>query len=421
MRNRVVVTGMGVLSPNAYGLNAFEAALREGKSGIRFLPNLAELNFSCCIGGVPERIDDVCEQYFSKKQRMYMSENMTYAAVTAMDAWHDAGLTVSETEPDWDSGAVIGCGISDTETIATIIAPSVASGKVHRMGGRVVEQVMASAASARVAGLLGLGNQTTSNSSACSTGTEAIAAAALRIRCGLAKRMLAGGTEAPSPYTWGGFDAMRVLARKFNDAPEKGSRPMSASANGFVPGSGAGILVLEDLETALARNARIYAEIAGGFVNCGGQRGEGSMTAPNHEGICRCIRGALTDARMTPRDIDAISGHLTATFADPHEIMNWSLALEAGPDDFPYINATKSMVGHCLGAAGAIESIAAVLEIYNGFLHPSLNCEDLHSDIAPFADKVVRQCMPFPDLKVIAKASFGFGDVNSAVIIKKWH
>jgi 3-oxoacyl-(acyl-carrier-protein) synthase len=132
---------------------------------------------------------------------------------------------------------------------------------------------MGSGVSAYVGGILGLGNQVTSNSSACSTGTEAIIDAVYRIRAGLAKRMVAGGAEGASPYTWGGFDAMRVvLSRKFNDQPERGSRPMSASACGFVPGAGAGCLVLEELETALERGARIYGEITGAMVNCGGQR-----------------------------------------------------------------------------------------------------------------------------------------------------
>ncbi len=421
MRSRVVVTGMGVVSPNGYGLAAFGDALRQGRSGICYIPRLAELNFACRIGGIPENFEAVLETRLTKKQRLNLSANMAYASVAALDAWHDAGLSIPEDEPDWDSGVVLGCGISDTETIATTIVPAVTSGNVRRMGGRVVEQVMGSATSARVAGLLGLGNQVTSNSSACSTGTEAIVEATWKIRAGLAKRMVVGGSEAPSPFTWGGFDSMKVLSRKFNEEPEKGSRPMSASACGFVPGAGAGVLVLENLETALERNARIYAEIIGGFVNCGGQRNGGTMTAPNHEGVRRCIRGAVADAGIIPAMIDAVSGHLTATFADPHEIKNWSAALERGPDNFPYINAAKSMIGHCLGAAGAIESIAAVMELHHGFLHPSINCEDLHPEIVPFGPKVVRECLELPDLQIIAKASFGFGDVNSSLIIQKWN
>jgi 3-oxoacyl-(acyl-carrier-protein) synthase len=306
------------------------------------------------------------------------------------------------------------------DTIGETVVPMVNDGKTRRMGSRIVEQVMSSGTSARVGGLLALGNQVTSNSAACSTGAEAIVDAVWRIRTGLADRMLAGGSEGPSPYIWAGFDSMRVIARKFNDQPQKGSRPMSASANGFVPGAGGAVLVLENLETALSRNARIYAEIIGGHVNCGGQRNGGSMTAPNPEGVQKCIKSALNDAAIDPNEVDAINGHLTATFADPSEVRNWSLGLGRGPENFPYINSTKSMIGHCLGAAGAIESIAVALELYKGFLHPSVNCEDVHPEIEAFAKSIPHEVMDYPDLKIIAKACFGFGDVNSCLIFKKW-
>ncbi len=422
MKGRVVITGLGVVCPNANNTAEFEDALRTGRSGIRFVPRLAELDFGCRIAGIPKDVDTVFEQYISKKQLKDTSYNIGYAAVAAMEAWVDAGLTLDPDgeNTDWDTGAVMGCGIGDMDTIAERIIPLVNAGRVRRIGSRVVEQVMSSGISARVGGLLGLGNQVTSNSSACNTGAEAIIEAMLRIREGRAKRMVAGGAEAPSPYTWGGFDSMRILSRKFNDAPEKGSRPMSATAGGFVPGAGAGVLILEDLETALQRGAVIYAEILGGHVNSGGQRGGGSMTAPNIDGVRRCIRSAIRDADISPGEIDAINGHLSATFADPHEIDNWSAALERGPADFPYINATKSLIGHCLGAAGAIETVAAVIQLHRGFLHPSLNCEDLHPSLLAYSDKIVQTRKDWPDLKVLAKASFGFGDVNGCLILKKW-
>ena len=420
--NRVVVTGMGVVSPNATGLDNFESALRNGKSGIRFIPRLENLKFSCRIGGVPKNFDKTWTDCFGSEQSSYQNDNIDYAAVAAIAAWKDAGLPLpGEDDPaNWDSGTIFGCGICGMETIASTVVPTVNAGKVRRLGSQVVERVMGSGTSAYIAGLLGMGNQVTSNSSACSTGTEAIIDAVWRIRAGLAKRMMAGGAEGESPYTWGGFDSMRVLARKFNDQPEKGSRPMSATACGFVPGAGAGALVIEDLETALARGSRIYAEITGAMVNCGGQRGGGSMTSPNPKGVVRCIQGAIKDAEISPDEIDAINGHLTATFADPYEIKNWSDALKRGPDNFPYINSTKSMIGHCLGASGAIETAAAVLELYKGFIHPSVNCENIHPEIEPFGERIARTCLDYPELKTIAKASFGFGDVNSCLIIKKW-
>ncbi|MEN6360241.1 MAG: beta-ketoacyl-[acyl-carrier-protein] synthase family protein, partial [Smithella sp.] len=378
MRKRVVVTGMGVAAPNAHGLDDFEKALREGRSGIRFQPLLEELKFGCQIAGVPENFDEIRKNYFDREKLMSINDNIGYASVSAVDAWTDGGFSMPDGDDetvDWDTGVIAGSGIGGMDTIAQSVVPMVNEGRVRRLGSRIVEQVMNSGTSARIGGLIGAGNKVTSNSSACSTGNEAVIDALWRIRMGLAKRMIAGGSEGATPYIWGGFDAMRVMCRKFNDNPAAGSRPLSASACGFVPGSGGAMLLLEELETALARGARIYAEIIGGAVNSGGQRMGGSMTAPNPEGVKRCIRAAVADAGIDPGRVDAINGHLTATYADPMEVKNWAEALERTPENFPYINATKSLIGHCLGAAGAIESVASVLQVYRGFIHPSINSE----------------------------------------------
>jgi 3-oxoacyl-(acyl-carrier-protein) synthase len=423
MKRRVVVTGMGVVAPNGHGLQAFTEALRRGVSGIRHIPELAELNFACQVGGVPQNFEAVRASYFDREKLLSLNDNIGFASVAAVDAWTDAGFSVPESDDDhvdWDTGVIAGSGIGGMDTIAKTVVPMVNAGNVRRMGSRIVEQVMNSGTSARIAGILALGNQVTSNSSACSTGNEAVIEAMVRIRNGQARRMLAGGSEGASPYIWAGFDAMRVICRKFNDEPQKASRPMSASAGGFVPGSGGALLMLEDLETALARGARIYAEVLGGMVNCGGHRMGGTITAPNPEGVKRCVQGALADAGIEARAIDAINGHLTATYADPVEVKNWSAALGRGPENFPWINSTKSMIGHALGAAGAIECVAAVLQLHHGFIHPSINCEDLHPEIAPFAASIPHKMVEMPDLKVIAKAGFGFGDVNSCLLFRKW-
>jgi 3-oxoacyl-(acyl-carrier-protein) synthase len=293
-------------------------------------------------------------------------------------------------------------------------------GRVRRLGSTMVEQVMGSGVSARVSGLLALGNQVTANSSACSTGTEAIIEGAMRIRSGLADRMLCGGTEGSSHYIWAGFDSMRVLCRKHNDEPEKASRPLSASAGGFIPGSGAAVLHLESLESALERGARIYAEVMGGGLNCGGHRNGGSMTAPNPVSVRRCIGQAIDDAGIEPSEIDVINGHLTATGADPNEVAAWVDALEATPETFPVINSTKSMIGHGLGAAGALESVACILMLRGGFAHPSLNCEDVHPQIEAYAGSIPHEAREMPDLRTIIKSGFGFGDVNACVIFRRW-
>lgn len=420
-KRRVVVTGLGIVAPNGHGKDAYELALKEGISGLRFQPILKELKFGCHVAGTPENIDTIAAQYFSEEQLMSMNSNSTFACIAAIDAYKDAGFTLpaEDSDVDWDMGAIVGTGIGGMDTTGKKLVPMTDAGRVRRMGSTIVEQVMGSGISAKIAGLLALGNQVTSNSSACSTGTEAIVDAVQRIQSGLAERMLAGGSEGSSEYIWAGFDAMRVLNKNHNDTPEKASRPLSQSAAGFIPGSGAGVLMLESLESAQARGATIYAEIVGQAVNCGGHRQGGSMTAPNPNSVQRCIKSTLQMAGIAGYQINAINGHLTATFADPHEVANWQKGLGVSPENLPYINATKSMIGHGLGAAGGMEAVACVLQVYKNFVHGSLNCEDLHEDLKPYEKSVVRETLE-TEIEYLAKASFGFGDVNACLIFKKW-
>jgi len=422
MRERVVVTGMGVVAANAHGVAAFEQALRAGRSGITFHPKLRDLGFGCQVGGIPDVSDEVKREYFSEDSLRAMNSGMVYAGIAAIDCWRDAGFELPDPgggEVDWDTGAIIGTGIGGVDTVGEFVVPRVNEGKVRRLGSATVEQTMASSVSACIGGFLGLGGQVTTNSSACTTGTEAIVDAFHKIREGRATRILAGGAEGSSHYIWAGFDAMRVLARGSNDRPAAASRPMSASAGGFVPSSGAGLLMVESLSSARARGARIHAEVLGGHVNCGGQRGGGSMTAPNAEGARRCILAALACAGIAPGEVDAINGHLTATMADTLEITTWARALGRPAEAFPLVNSTKSLIGHGLGAAGGIESVAAVLQLSRGFVHGSLNCEDLHPELAPFAASIPHATLAASP-RVIAKASFGFGDVNGCLVLRKW-
>jgi len=180
--------------------------------------------------------------------------------------------------------------------------------------------------------------------------------------------------------------------------------------------------VLEELESAVARGARIYAEVLGGNVNSGGQRGGGTMTAPNAVAVQKCITEALKNAKVSPNEIDVINGHLTATSKDGLEIQNWSEALNRKGMDFPYINSLKSMVGHCLSASGSVESVASVLQLYEGFVFPNINCIDLNPDITNIIDASrIPQQLIQKEITLLAKASFGFGDVNGCVIFKKYH
>jgi 3-oxoacyl-(acyl-carrier-protein) synthase len=418
-----VVTGLGVVAPNANDVHGFELALRKGRSGLRHNEAMEAAGFGCQVAGVPEGVDALAESMFEPDLLLAMNTSHRYASIAAVDAWTDAGLerpAHDDDRIDWDAGAVMGTGTGGMDTMGERVVPLVDAGKTRRLGSIAVEQVMASGVSARISGLLALGNQVTTNSSACSTGSEAVSMGLERIRSGRAERMLCGGAEGASQYIWAGFDAMRVLCRTSNDAPERASRPMSASAGGFIPAAGAGALLLESLDSALERNARIYAEVAGAAVNCGGHRGGGSMTAPNPEGVRRVIVSALADAAVTPSEVDAICGHLTATAADPSEVRAWAAALEREPGSLPPITSTKSLIGHGLGAAGALECVATALMVHGGFVHGSPNCEDVHPEIEPFADAIPHVTRELPGLEVAVKAGFGFGDVNACVVFRKW-
>lgn len=417
----MVITGLGIVAPNGVGLDAFTYAIKNGISGIKHNPELERLQFACQISGTPEISEALKRDYFTELElRNFNSTGILYGVIAGIEAWKDAGLQIEQNEnPDWDSGTIFGTGTSGIEKFRESIY-KIDDFQTRKLGSTAVAQTMNSGVSAYISGKLGLGNQVSTNSSACTTGTESILMAYERIKEGKAKRMLAGSTSDSGPYIWGGFDAMKVCTFKHNETPEQGSRPMSASASGFVPGSGAGALVLEDLESAMARGARIYAEVLGGNVNSGGQRGMGTMTAPNAVAVQKCIRDAITDAQITSDAIDAINGHLTATSKDALEIQNWSEALNRNGIDFPYINSLKSMVGHCLSASGSIESVASVVQLYHGFIFPNTNCNDVHPEIINCIDtsRIPQQRIE-KDITILAKASFGFGDVNGCVILKK--
>lgn len=422
MKKRVVITGMGVAAPNAVGLSNFDSALRQMKSGIRFFPELERLRFSCQIGGKPEIPEKLLNDYFSPLQlRGLNSSGIVYGVISGTDAWRDAGLEIKESDkPDWDTGIIFGTGILGVDKFREAIQ-LIDDGKTRRLGSTSVVQTMASGISAYLGGILGCGNQVTTNSSACTTGTEALLMGFERIQNGKAKRMLVGSCSDHGPYVWGGFDAMRILPSKYNEEPDQASRPMSESAAGFVPGSGAGALLLEDLDSALDRGARIYCEVLGGEINSGGQRGEGSMTAANNEAVVRCITKALENSEIKALEIDVINGHLTATTRDSVEVENWTRALGRTADDFPYINSLKSMTGHCLSASGSIECVASVLQIYNEYIFGNLNCDDKHPEILELIspDKIPNNTIE-QKIDVLAKASFGFGDVNAVAIFKRY-
>ncbi|MEN8817750.1 MAG: beta-ketoacyl-[acyl-carrier-protein] synthase family protein [Nonlabens sp.] len=421
-KNRVVITGMGVVAPNAVGVSAFAKALQEQTSGIRFDPQLAELNFGCQVSGTPQITEELLLENFTALQlRGLKASGLVYGVIAAKEAFADAGLKIAPKEEALSEiGIIFGTGQSGGEKFREAIH-LIDDGRVRRLGSTSVIQTMTSGISAWLAGELGCGNMVTSNSSACCTGTEAFLMGYERIAAGKATQMLVGSTSDSGPYIWGGFDAMRILPTRYNEDPQNASRPLSNDAAGFVPGSGAGAFILENLESAQKRGAKIYGEVLGGSVNSGGHRGDGSMTAPNGKAVQDCIQLAMKDAQIESKDIDAINGHLTATSKDAFEIKNWTEALDRKESNFPTINTFKSLIGHCLAAAGSVELVGAVLQLKEQRVYGNSNITDLHGDISDLVDAAA---LPLQTknmkINVLAKASFGFGDVNACVILKKF-
>jgi 3-oxoacyl-(acyl-carrier-protein) synthase len=429
---RIVVTGIGAVAPNGLGIEAYRAALKAGKSGIAFHEELKALNFACQIGGKPPVGPDEAEALIPGADLAKLNEAMVYATMAAVEAARMSGVSIdlkkgyAESPVDWDTGAIIGCGIGGMDTMFEDLGPVMAEATdaepgmgCRPMGTDIVPKIMESSVSVSVGKFLGLGGQTTTNSSACNTGTEAIFEAFKHMQLGYAESMYAGGAEGTHYGTWSGFDAMRdVLCSKFNEMPEKGCQPMGAGACGFVPAGGAGVLRLETLEHAQKRGAKILVELVSAYCNSGGQRDGGTMTFPNPDGVARAIRRVIKDGELDPKRISLINGHLTSTGADPREVGSWIKALELPLDKFPLIQSTKSMIGHTLGAAGALEAVAVVDQMVNGYVHPSINSEEVHPQI-PIGDSIPH-AMVKKELEYVIKASFGFGDVNGCLLFKRW-
>jgi 3-oxoacyl-(acyl-carrier-protein) synthase len=418
---KIAITGFGQVSCLGNTIQEFLGNLRAGVGGILSLPELEQKGFQCTVGGVPkfaesEMIDKLSPIRFENKNTY-----IQYSMLALLEALEYAQLNWKETALFANTGVIVGTGFGAIDVIGDTLIPLVNEGKSRRIRSHLIEELMINAPAAAINGLLKSENISFGNSNACSTGGDALVMGKHWIESGLADRMIVGGCDIYSPYYWSLFDALRVTNRHSNAEPCKASRPMSESARGFVPSAGAGILIIEDLALAKHRGATIYAELIGGAMNSGGQKNGGSMTAPNPDGVVKCIKKAIANAGINPMQITLISGHLTGTKADPMEVKNWMEAGDFSFNSFPLINAPKSMIGHTLAASGAIETIAAVLQMHHRFVHPSINCEDVHPEISRLIpqNKIPQKCIENIDINYIAKASFGFGDVNSCLILKK--
>ncbi len=417
---RVVITGIGVVAPNAIGIGSFFKALKDTKSGIRYFQELADLNFNCCIGGKPELSQELMDDNFTRtEQKGLTASGIHYGVIAGLEAYKNAGLELPDAR-DPELGICFGTGILGVDKFREAIH-RIDAGDVRRLGSTSVVQTMASGISAFLNKKLKAGNQVTTNSSACITGTEALIQAYERIRNAQAQRMLVGSCSDHGPYVWGGFDAMRILEYRYNDQPQKAAAPFSDRAKGFVPSSGSGALVLESYGSAKKRNAPILAEVIGSSINSGGMTDDGSMTAANSSAVRDCMKNAIDAADIPAQSIDLINGHFTGTKGDSKEAENWIKALDLPVDALPFFNSTKGMIGHALAASGSIELVACILQMQHGFVHGNLNAHPLNESIAHLipADKIPSESLS-KNIDHMVKASFGFGDVNACVVLKKF-
>src|SRR5271167_2375875 len=401
---RVVVTGMGIVSSIGNNTQEVLASLREAKSGIVRADKYAELGFRCHVHGAPtlDPTDSV-----DRRAMRFLGGGSAWNHVAMEQAIRDSGLEPNEVSNE-RTGIVMGSGGSSTRTIVEA-ADTARSKGPKRIGPFAVPKAMSSTASAALGTWFKIKGVSYSISSACATSNHCIGNAYELIQYGKQDTMFAGGCEDLDWTLTVLFDAMGALSSKYNDAPAKASRPYDADRDGFVISGGAGVLVLEELEHAKARGARIYAELAGYGATSDGA----DMVAPSGEGAARCMRMSLHGVKPP---VDYINPHATSTpIGDLKEIEAIREVFGAG-EKCPPISATKSLTGHSQGATGVHEAIYSLLMMNNGFICESANIETLDP---AFADMpIVRERRDDVTLGCVLSNSFGFGGTNACIVLK---
>ncbi len=410
-REQVVVTGMGVLSPNGLTVEAFWDSLVKGKSAIGRVTAFDASGFISQMDAEIRDFDPL--KYLSPKDAKRMDRFAQLATSCSLIAFEDSGLDLS-IEDSNRIGVLIGSGIGGIKTIADQHQLLLEKGPKY-LSPFLIPMLIINIASGYVAMLLQLKGPNLSVATACATANHAIGEATNIIRQGDADVMIAGGSEAPlTRLGYGGFCAMRALSTR-NDEPEKSSRPFDKDRDGFIMGEGAGVIVLESLEHARRRGAKIYCELAGYGMTADAYH----ITAPcpDGEGAARCMRLALEDAGIHPEDVDYINAHGTST---PLNDKVETVAIKKVFGDYAYklpISSTKSMVGHLLGAAGAVELIAAILCLRHNVVHPTINYETPDPDCdLDYVPNVARE----HKIDVILSNSLGFGGHNSTLVAKRF-
>jgi 3-oxoacyl-[acyl-carrier-protein] synthase II len=402
---------MGLVIPTGIGVGTAWKNVCEGKSGIGILTRFDTNGFETKIAG--EVMNFNPELYIDKKEIKKMDLFIQYAIAATKEALEDAQLVITA-ENSEQVGVIVGTGLGGLPTIE----------KYHKIllergPGRItpffIPMLIANLAAGQIAIRFGPKGPNTCVVTACATGAHSIGDAFRAIVYGDAEAMIAGGTEANvTPLTIGGFNAMKALSTR-NDEPEKASRPFEKNRDGFVVAEGAGILILEELQFALKRRAKIYGELVGyGYT---GDAYHITAPSPDGDGAVRCMRMALKDAGLKPEDVDYINAHGTST---PLNDLTETVAIKTVFGDHAKkvpISATKSMTGHLLGAAGSTEAIFTILAIQDGIMPPTINYEepDPQCDL-DYVPNVSRR----KSLKVAMSNAFGFGGTNATLVFKKF-
>jgi 3-oxoacyl-[acyl-carrier-protein] synthase-1 len=406
MMRRVVVTGMGIVSSIGNSTQEVLESLRTARSGITRAPAYAEHGFRSQVHGQPTLN---AEEVVDRRAMRFHGGGTAWNHVAMDQAIADAGLEAGEISNE-RTGIIMGSGGASTRTIVEAAQKTIETGSSKRVGPFAVPKAMSSTASATLATWFKIRGVNYSISSACATSNHCIGNAAEMIQYGKQDVMFAGGCEDLDWTLSVLFDGMGAMSSKYNDTPAKSSRAYDKDRDGFVISGGAGVLVLEELEHAKARGARIYGEIAGYGISSDGV----DMVAPSGEGAMRCMRMALST--VGPK-VDYINPHATSTpIGDLKEIEAIRAVFGAG-DACPPISATKSLTGHAQGATGVQESIYSLLMMNNGFICESANIEEIDPAVADMP--ILRERRDNAQLGCVLSNSFGFGGTNASLVFKQ--
>lgn len=403
---RVVVTGMGIVSSIGSNLHDVTESLREARSGIVFAPDYAELGFRSQVKGEPKNVD--LDALIDKRIRRFMGDGAAWNYVAMQQAIEDAGLTEAEVSNE-RTGLIVGSGGPSTKNLFEAAQITKEKGP-KRMGPLMVPRCMSSTNSATLATPFKIKGVNYSITSACATSAHCIGNAAEQIMLGKQDIVFAGGGEELDWTLSCLFDAMGAMSSKYNDTPSSASRAYDVSRDGFVIAGGGGTLVLEELEHAKARGAKIYAELIGYGATSDGY----DMVAPSGEGAVRCMRQALRT--IGDRRVDYVNAHGTSTpVGDSKEIA--ALRTVFG-DDQPYVTSTKSLTGHSLGAAGVQEAIYSLLMMQAGFIGASAHISTLDPEFEGM--RIPTQRIDNAKIDTVMSNSFGFGGTNATLIFARY-